>query len=64
MDVNGGLSIPGRGHEELVEGVGELGAPGCGLGGEVVGHGQVLAVAGAVAADEGEDEEGCGEVED
>ena len=63
VDVDCVLASPGRGCEEGVEGVGELGAPVCCLLGEGGGHGEVLAVAGAVAADEGENEEGCGEVE-
>lgn len=64
VHVNHRLARPGGGHEEGVQGIGELGAPRGGVGGHGGRHGQVLGVAGAVAADEGEDEEGGGEVED
>ena len=63
MQVDGGLSSASRRHEEAVEGVGELGAPGGGVVGHGGGHGQVLRVAGSVAAHEGQDEEGGSEVE-
>jgi hypothetical protein len=63
VHVDGGLSSPGRRHEEAVEGVGELGAPGGGVVGHGGRHGQVLRVAGSVAADKGQDEEGGSEVE-
>lgn len=53
MDVDGRLSSPGRRHEEAVQGVGEFGAPGGGVVGHGGGHGQVLRVAGSVAADKG-----------
>ena len=64
VDMDRRLPRPGRGHEQIVEGVGELRAPVGGLCSHRGRHGQVLRVAGAVTADEGQNEEGGGEVED
>lgn len=55
---------PGRGDEEVVEGIGDLGPPGSGALGYTGGHGKVLAVAAAVASHEGDDGVGKGDVED
>lgn len=61
----GGLlgAAPGRRGEEAAQGVGEVGAPGGGGEGGWRGEGEVVGVAGAVAADEGEDGEGEEEIE-
>jgi hypothetical protein len=64
VDVEGRLAGPSARQEQVVQGVGELGAPVGGVCGHGGGHGEVVRVAGAVTADEGQDEEGGGEIED
>jgi hypothetical protein len=62
---DGSVATPRRRHKQAVQGVGYFCAPGrWGEVGDIGGHGEVLAVTGAVTADEGQDQGGEEEVED